>query len=99
MGAVLTCVQLQGGYAQQDFRPEPLQVPQLDGYSQQGGYDSGYWQPQQQGGPGGQGGANALNFVRRELLTLTGAAGDDAPIGTTLGDLERSCCAKGRVVD
>lgn len=57
-GAVLTCVQLQGGYAEQDFRPEPLQVPQLDGYSQQGGYDSGYWQPQQhqQGGYQGQGG-------------------------------------------
>lgn len=53
-GTVFTCVQLQGGYQQQDAYPQPLEVPSVPqqlgqqlggyGYPQQGGY------PQYQGG-------------------------------------------------
>ena len=51
-GAVFTCVQLQGGYQQQDSYPVPLEVPQLMGgyQQQQGGYPYGQGGFPQQGG-------------------------------------------------
>ena len=46
-----------------------------------------------------QGGAHAGHFVRRDLLSLTAAADDDAAIGTAEGDLARDADTDRRVVD